>query len=677
MIGTRWFLTRRRRSATALAEVTGHILAGETADATLRLIARRVRELLGADMARVMVLEPGDVLTIRATDGAPWTAPSGPLTPGGSSPARQAIRAGRPTVSGGERRPRRGRRDPRNAVPASVLDTPLLVRGHPVGVIEVANRGGGRRLGHADVSTVGLFAAPAGHAVAQIRHREHLRRLASAAAGPGSTGPAGAAGAATGAAGAASTSVSARTASASTASTAPPARPASHPAHPSHPSHPSYPARAFDCPRSSGSSVRRTLDSLAAGAVARTGAASCTVYLLEPGPSANLRLVGGGHGHTPPSRKPALEAIAGAAPVIHGGGRTGADGEGPARGAVAAWPLLRESTAIGAMCCHFPPGRDPGEADITLLEVIAGHASCAVESDRLRAATQEKAVQEERWRISRELHDSVSQALYGIALGARTAREMLERDIDHAEPARRTEPAARAEAPGGAEAPARAETPGPGEAAGRAEPGQKGPGEGGPGEDGPAQDGSGQGGPDQEGHGTAGEVVELADLAELAEPIEYIRRLADAAIAETRTLLGRLRPEALESEGLVAALTQHVEALRARYGIATEAKLDAEPETTPEAKHALYRIAQESLHNVAKHARARNVRLHLLNEPGAVTLTVADDGVGFDCKGSFPGHLGLLSMRERAREVGGTLNVDSRPGQGSRIRVRVPAAPDS
>ncbi|WP_275558882.1 GAF domain-containing protein [Streptomyces sp. 5-6(2022)] len=604
MISRRWTPTRRRRSATALAEVTQHILAGETADATLRLIARRVRELLGADMARVMVLEPGDVLTIRATDGAPWTAPSGPLTPGGSSPARQAIRAGRPTVSGGERpavsggerRPRRRGRDPRHAVPASVLDAPLLVRGHPVGVIEVANRGGGRRLTHADVSTVGLFAAAAGHAVAQIRHREHLRRLASAAAGPGTNGSGGS-------------------------------------------SDPSV------SPRSSGPCVRRTLDSLAAGAVARTGAASCTVYLLEPGPSANLRLVGGGHGHTPPSRKPALEAIGGAAPVIHGGGRTGADGEGPARGAVAAWPLLRESTAIGAMCCHFPPGRDPGEADITLLEVIAGHASCAVENDRQRAATQEKAVHEERHRISRELHDSVSQALYGIALGARTAREMLERDIDSAEPVEgRTGTASRGEG--------RTEPASGGEAPGRRA--------------GPAA-----------GHETAGEVVDLAELAELAEPIEYIRRLADAAIAETRTLLCRLRPESLEAEGLVAALTQHVEALRARYGIATEAELDAEPETTPEAKHALYRIAQESLHNVAKHARARNVRLHLLNEPGAVTLTVADDGVGFDCKGSFPGHLGLLSMRERAREVGGTLNVDSRPGQGSRIRARVPAAPDS
>ncbi|MGW7695394.1 GAF domain-containing protein [Streptomyces asiaticus] len=647
MISTRWTPTRRRRSATALAEVTQHILAGETAEATLRLIARRVRELLGADMARVMVLEPGDVLTIRATDGAPWTAPSGPLTPGGSSPARQAIRAGRPTVSDDERRSRRRGRGPRHAVPASVLDAPLLVRGHPVGVIEVANRGGGRRLTHADVSTVGLFSAAAGHAVAQIRHREHLRRLASAAAGPGTSGsgglslgsswlpdPSGASGApgalgpsgfggapgASGFAGAAGASGFAGAAGASGT-----AGPSGSPWGSSGPS-------AF--PRSSGPCVRRTLDSLAAGAVARTGAASCTVYLLEPGPSANLRLVGGGHGHTPPSRKPALEAIGGAAPVIHGGGRTGADGEGPARGAVAAWPLLRESTAIGAMCCHFPPGRDPGEADITLLEVIAGHASCAVENDRQRAATQDKAVHEERHRISRELHDSVSQALYGIALGARTAREMLERDIDGAEPVEgRTGTASHAQAPG------------------RADP--------------------------VAGHETAGEVVDLAELAELAEPIEYIRRLADAAIAETRTLLCRLRPESLETEGLVAALTQHVEALRARYGIATEAKLDAEPETTPEAKHALYRIAQESLHNVAKHSQARNVRLHLLNEPGAITLTVADDGVGFDCKGSFPGHLGLLSMRERAREVGGTLNVDSRPGQGSRIRARIPAAPDS
>ncbi len=529
----RGFPFRWRRRRAALAEVTEQVLAGEPGDEVLRLIAARLRELLGADLARVMVLEPGDVLAVRATDGAPDAIPRGLLTPGGSAPARKAIRAGRPTVSGGERQSP-FRRVPHDAALTSVLDAPLLVRGQVAGVIEVATRRGGRRLTRADVRTVRMFAEPAGLAVARLRGREQLRRVAAttaAAAGQGS--------------------------------------------------------------------VRRILDSLAAGAVARTTAASCTVYLLEPGPGAVLRMAGGGHGHTPPSRTPALEAIAGAAPVIHWG--EAGTGESPARGAVAAWPLLRGTTVIGAMCCHFPAGRRPGETDMTVLEVIAGHAACAVEDDRQRAAARETAVREERRRVSRELHDSVSQALYGIALGARTARELLERDLA---------------APTG-----------------------------------------------------------VAELAQLAEPIEYIRRLADVAIAETRTLLCQLRPESLEAEGLVAALTQHLETLRDRYGITAEATLGSEPETTPEAKHALYRIAQESLHNIAKHSRARNVTLHLLSGPGTVTLTVADDGVGFDSQGTFPGHLGLLSMRERAREVGGTLLVDSRPGQGSRIRATVPAEP--
>ncbi|NUS87559.1 MAG: sensor histidine kinase [Streptomyces sp.] len=292
------------------------------------------------------------------------------------------------------------------------------------------------------------------------------------------------------------------------------------------------------------------------------------------------------------------EAIASAAPVIRTlrGDRTGA-----------AWPLLCEGRVTGVLHCRYPPGRRPDGFDLTLLDGIAGHAARAVEGERWRAAARDKGALDERRRLSRELHDSVSQALYGITLGARTARELLNR---HA------------------------------------------------------------------GGGTDGDTACGTDgMSELAEPIDYIRQLADAAIAETRVLLGRLRPETLEAEGLVAALTRHVAALRDRYGIAAEATLGAEPETTPEAKHALYRIAQESLHNVAKHSGARHVRLHLLSGPGTVTLTVADDGVGFDSRRSFPGHLGLLSMRERAREVGGTLNVDSRPGQGSRIRATVPAEP--
>ncbi|MEU5608362.1 sensor histidine kinase [Streptomyces sparsogenes] len=239
----------------------------------------------------------------------------------------------------------------------------------------------------------------------------------------------------------------------------------------------------------------------------------------------------------------------------------------------------------------------------------------ARDDSRRLAAARDQGALDERRRLSRELHDSVSQALYGISLGARTARELLDREIDRAR-----------------------------------ERGER-------------------------GGDRRNDTIGADGLLELAEPIDYIRQLADTAIAETRVLLGRLRPETLEAEGLVAALDRHVAALRDRYGIAAEATLGPEPETTPEAKHALYRIAQESLHNVAKHSGARHVRLHLLSGPGTVTLTVADDGVGFDSRGSFPGRLGLLSMRERAREVGGTLSVDSRPGRGSRVRVTVPAAP--
>lgn len=330
--------------------------------------------------------------------------------------------------------------------------------------------------------------------------------------------------------------------------------------------------------------LRPTLDRLAAAAVAHTGAAECAVRLLEPVEPDSA----------PEAAQEAREAIASAAPVI----RTLRDD-----GTGAAWPLRCQGRVAGVLHCRYPPGRRPDGLDLALLDAIAGHAARAVADERRRAAARDKGALDERRRLSRELHDSVCQALYGIALGARTARELLDRDL--------------------------------------------------------------RGG---EGRGTDA-------LPELAEPIDYVRQLADAAIIETRVLLGRLRPETLEAEGLVTALAHHVAALRDRYGIAAEATLGPEPETTPEAKRALYRIAQESLHNVAKHSGARHVRLHLLSGPGTVTLTVADDGVGFDSQGSFPGHLGLLSMRERAREVGGTLSVDSRPGRGSRVRATVPAEP--
>ncbi len=173
---------------------------------------------------------------------------------------------------------------------------------------------------------------------------------------------------------------------------------------------------------------------------------------------------------------------------------------------------------------------------------------------------------------------------------------------------------------------------------------------------------------------TARELLRRGDTG-AHQPIDSVLRLTDAGLSEVRTILYRLRPESLQTEGLVTALSRYVGQVRVRHAVAVETKLSAEPDAAPEAKHALYRIAQEALHNVIRHAAARHVLLCLSAEADAVTLVITDDGVGFDTSRSFPGHLGLCSMRERAREAGGTLEVDSRPGRGTRVRVAVPARP--
>ena len=155
--------------------------------------------------------------------------------------------------------------------------------------------------------------------------------------------------------------------------------------------------------------------------------------------------------------------------------------------------------------------------------------------------------------------------------------------------------------------------------------------------------------------------------------MEYVRSLAEAGLAEMRALLFELRPEALENEGLVAALEKQAAALRARHEIEVHIALCDEPDGPLWMKDALYRIALEALHNTIKHARAENVGLLLEQETEVIMLEVRDDGIGFDPSGAFPGHLGLKSMRERVERLGGTLEIESRPGKGTRILVLVPS----
>jgi signal transduction histidine kinase len=148
--------------------------------------------------------------------------------------------------------------------------------------------------------------------------------------------------------------------------------------------------------------------------------------------------------------------------------------------------------------------------------------------------------------------------------------------------------------------------------------------------------------------------------------------LAKAGLTEMRALIFELRPESLETEGLITALNQQAAALEARHEIPVRATiLCEEPDLPLETKEALYRIAQEALHNTVKHAHASKAELKLECDSGGIALEVSDDGVGFDPEGTFSGHLGLKSMRERATRLGGTLRVESAPGEGTTVRVGI------
>ena len=166
------------------------------------------------------------------------------------------------------------------------------------------------------------------------------------------------------------------------------------------------------------------------------------------------------------------------------------------------------------------------------------------------------------------------------------------------------------------------------------------------------------------------------DPARATEPLAYVQEMAEAGLAEMRALLVELRPETLVQDGLVAALEKRAKALRARHGLTVDCDLGVEPDHPQAVEEAIYRIAQEALHNVAKHARATRVALRLADRAGHLTLEVADDGTGFDPDGVYPGHLGLRSMHERVERLGGTLEIESAPDLGTRIVARVPTRGD-
>jgi two-component system, NarL family, sensor histidine kinase UhpB len=159
---------------------------------------------------------------------------------------------------------------------------------------------------------------------------------------------------------------------------------------------------------------------------------------------------------------------------------------------------------------------------------------------------------------------------------------------------------------------------------------------------------------------------------ERAPELIELKRLVNQAMEELLNLARQLRPSALDDHGLVAALETQLKRFSARTGV--EARLDTggDPDRVAEVvQTAIYRVAQEALTNVTRHAGATIVELVVAQTNGEVELRVSDDGRGFDP--AVRGHgLGLVGMAERARLVGGELDVRSAPGGGTTITLRVP-----
>jgi len=213
----------------------------------------------------------------------------------------------------------------------------------------------------------------------------------------------------------------------------------------------------------------------------------------------------------------------------------------------------------------------------------------AVENARLAKQVQEMAVVEERHRLSRELHDSVNQLLYGMALYTQAAKRKLD---------------------GG-------------------------------------------------------------DLKAVETYLINLEESTGEALKEMRLLIFELRPSVLDKAGLEGALTQRLRSVEEQLGLESALKWRVNVMLDAKIEEMLYGIAQEALNNVVKHARAKNVMVHVIQSGRTVIMKIEDDGAGFDTAEKGKGGIGLRTMRERAETLNATLAIQSTPGSGTSLTVEV------
>jgi two-component system, NarL family, sensor histidine kinase DegS len=164
--------------------------------------------------------------------------------------------------------------------------------------------------------------------------------------------------------------------------------------------------------------------------------------------------------------------------------------------------------------------------------------------------------------------------------------------------------------------------------------------------------------------------------AETGARVADIERLLEQTVDGVRRFSRDLRPSLLDDLGLDHAVDALASELSERTGIAVEVSTEGEPRRLePNVELAVYRVVQEALRNVERHSGARHAKVGLAFAPASLTVTVVDDGSGFDAHAAAaPSHLGLMGMRERAKLAGAALEIRSRPGRGTRVTLRVDGA---
>lgn len=256
-----------------------------------------------------------------------------------------------------------------------------------------------------------------------------------------------------------------------------------------------------------------------------------------------------------------------------------------------ALPIRFEDQLIGVLVVFSHKANTFCEEDINLLEAITNQIADGIETSRLRKQARAGAIAQERHRLARELHDSVTQSLYSLNLMVNAAMRFAEKD----------------------------------------------------------------------------------NFERATHYLDQLPAISQQALKEMRLLIYDLRPSALAEEGLFIALTQRLETVERRAKVVAKLECDPVLKFSPEIEEGLYRIAIEALNNVLKHATATEVLVSLKKDGNSVLLNVEDNGKGFDPTiGKLSEGMGMISMRERAEQIGGSLEVFSRQGNGTIVRAVIP-----